>query len=599
MFVRNILFTILVFFTGMAGIRAQALNDDCFSAIELTNVRNWCSTGGAFNNFSAIPSGFGAPLCFSNAGHDVWYSFTALATDITILVRPGSLTRPEVALYTGNCQGIIHELNCKSGVTAGGILEIYEGGLIPGTVYYIRVQGENNSEGNFDLCLDNYFPPVQPGSDCNTASILCNKDPFVVQTLVGWGAVPNEFDDAPCLAVGPNNSESNSTWFKWTCDSSGSLTFALSPLNGKDDLDFALYELNGGLSSCSRTLLRCEASQCKQHQDQTTGLKEGATDINEQPGCEEGQDNWLAPVQLEKGKSYLLGINNFENANGFRVEFGGTATFEGPKPDFEIMGDTSFCREQTIEIKDLSTNSTGTIEKTHWIFGQDATPTESDVPGDKNVSYLKRGQKWIVLTLTSDKGCIVSRAKPVDVLCCGPDHEISVYRDTTITLGDSVDVSADAVLEGHNIYYFWQPPSLVKCQGCPVTNIKTFNDLIVTVKATDEFNCEAAGMLEIRVDKQRPMFFPNVFSPNYDGVNDKFTGYGTYVVKSIEYLRIFNRWGALVWEKNDFAPNDENLGWDGTFKGKEVNPDVYVYLAKVTFIDDATFVYKGSVTVVR
>lgn len=596
MVLKNILLLILVFFTGLAGIKAQALNDDCFNAIELTNVRNWCSSGSTFNNFSATPSGYDPPMCFSNGGHDVWYTFTAIATDITILIRPGSLTRPEIALYGGSCQGVISELNCRSDLASGGTLELYKGGLIPGTVYYIRIQGENNSEGDFDLCLDNYFPPVLPGSDCKTASVLCNKESFVVQKVVGWGQVPNEFNDAPCLADGSTASESNSTWFKWTCDTSGSFTFVLTPLNAPDDLDFALYELNGDLSTCSRTLLRCEAAACFG----PTGLKEGANDISEQPNCDSGQDNWLAPVQLEKGKSYLLGINNFSNTgNGFRIEFGGTATFEGPRPDFEIIGDTSFCREQVIEIRDLSTNSTGTIEKTHWIFGQDATPTESDVAGDKNVSYLKRGQKWIVLTLTSDKGCIVSRAKPVDVLCCGPDHEMTVYRDTTITLGDSVDVMADAVLEGGNIYYFWQPASLIKCQGCPVTNIKTFNDLIITVKATDEFNCEATDTLEIRVDKQRPMFFPNIFSPNYDGVNDKFTGYGTYVVKSIEYLRIFNRWGALVWERNNFAPNDENLGWDGTFKGKEVNPDVYVYLAKVTFIDDATFVYKGSVTVVR
>ncbi|QLH30838.1 MAG: gliding motility-associated C-terminal domain-containing protein [Candidatus Parvibacillus calidus] len=82
-------------------------------------------------------------------------------------------------------------------------------------------------------------------------------------------------------------------------------------------------------------------------------------------------------------------------------------------------------------------------------------------------------------------------------------------------------------------------------------------------------------------------------------MNDRFTGYGNFVVRTIDYLRIFNRWGALVWEGRNIPANDEKYGWDGTFKGREVNPDVYVYIAKVTFIDDQSFIYEGSITVVR
>ncbi len=577
-------------------LNAQAINDDCFSAIELTNVRSWCSSNGFFNNFSATTSGYDPATCFSGSGHDVWFSFTAIATDITILVKPGSLQKPEIALYAGTCQGTIGELNCKSNLTAGGVLELYKGGLYPGSVYLIRVQGENNSEGTFDICLDNYFPPVKPGSDVVTASILCDKKSFIVQNVTGSGKVSNEFKDAPCLADGFTNSETNSTWFKWTCKDAGSLTFVLTPLNAPDDLDFALYELKGDLNTTDRTLLRCEAASCKGQ----TGLKEGVTDISEPPNCDQGQDNWLAPVQLEAGKNYLLGINNFTiGGNGFRIEFGGTSTFEGPVADFEILGDTVFCREDQISVKDLSHNSTGTIEKIQWIFGQDATPSIDSTQGDKTVSYLKRGQKFIVQTVTSDKGCLVSKIQPVEILCCGPLHEMKLYSDTTISLGDSVDLHAEAFLEGDQIFYFWQPPLLIKCQGCPDNNIKTYKDQVIVVKATDQFNCEARDSIQIRVDVKRPIFFPNAFSPNYDGINDNFTGYGNFLVKTIDYLRIFNRWGALVWEGRNFPVNDENYGWDGTFKGKEVNPDVYVYVAKVTFIDDQSFIYKGSVTVVR
>jgi len=595
---RNILLA-LIFTTSYFGdINAQALNDDCFSAIQLPNVQNWCSSGSQFNNFSALESGYGPATCFSQGGHDVWYSFTAIASDITILIKPGTMKKPEAALYIGECNSVINELECQTNLSQGGVLQLYQGGLFPGNVYFLRVQGEDDSEGSFDICLDNYFPPVNPGSDCNTASILCSKDPFVVQIVEGVGSVKKEFDDAPCLADPQlsQESETNSTWFKWTCDTSGTFTFSLTPLNATDDLDFAVYELNGPISTCTRTILRCEAASC----EGPTGLREGANDISEPPNCDSGQDNWLAPMMLEKGKSYMLGVNNFSNTgNGFRIEFGGTSTFEGPIVDFDLIIDSTTCREEEITIVDKSKINVGSIDQVHWIFGQDATPTESNVPGNQTVSWLKRGQKVAVLTVTSDKGCIVSKAKPLEVLCCGPNHDIKVERDTTISLGDSVDIEATAVLEGNNIFYFWQPPGIIKCQGCPQTNIKTFVDQQIIVTATDEFNCEARDTIEIRVDAQRPFFFPNVFSPNFDGINDGFTGFGTYVAKKIDYLRIYNRWGACVFERKDFAPNDELLGWDGLFKGQELPPDVFVYLAKVTFIDDVTVIYKGSVTIVK
>ena len=140
------------FFIGLlicnpGGLKAQALNDECNSAIELTNVRNWCSTGTPFNNISASASGFDVPDCFSGQGHDVWYSFTATATDITILLKSGSLRRPEAALYAGDCNATLNELECKTNLVAGGVLEMYQGGLSPGDVYFLRIQGEEDSEG--------------------------------------------------------------------------------------------------------------------------------------------------------------------------------------------------------------------------------------------------------------------------------------------------------------------------------------------------------------------------------------------------------------------------------------------------------------------
>ncbi|MDV7400187.1 hypothetical protein RZS08_52725, partial [Arthrospira platensis SPKY1] len=103
--------------------------------------------------------------------------------------------------------------------------------------------------------------------------------------------------------------ESNSTWFVWTAGSSGSLTFTLTPLNPPDDLDFVVYEYPNGPGNCAEKIpLRCMASSCQG----PTGLNESSTDLAEPPNCNPAtQDNFLAALQMEEGKTYGVMVNNF------------------------------------------------------------------------------------------------------------------------------------------------------------------------------------------------------------------------------------------------------------------------------------------------
>ena len=64
-------------------------------------------------------------------------------------------------------------------------------------------------------------------------------------------------------------------------------------------------------------------------------------------------------------------------------------------------------------------------------------------------------------------------------------------------------------------------------------------------------------------------------------------------------MEIFNRWGDKVYEQLNFAPNDENFGWDGKFRGQYVNPDVFVYRIEVKYLDERTEVFRGDLTILR
>ncbi len=86
---------------------------------------------------------------------------------------------------------------------------------------------------------------------------------------------------------------------------------------------------------------------------------------------------------------------------------------------------------------------------------------------------------------------------------------------------------------------------------------------------------------------------PNAFSPNGDGSNDVLyvRGYG---VTELEF-KVFNRWGELVFESNSL-----DVGWDGTYKNKGQEMEVYIYTLQARFLDGSdTGIRKGNVTLLR
>ena len=108
----------------------------------------------------------------------------------------------------------------------------------------------------------------------------------------------------------------------------------------------------------------------------------------------------------------------------------------------------------------------------------------------------------------------------------------------------------------------------------------------------------AFDTVRIRVANKRPIYFPNVFAPDKPYPNDHFTGFSGPAADQFTILRIYDRWGGLIFERADFPLNDPNLGWDGTYKGEKVM-GVFAWYASVRFVDQQEFQYEGSVTVVR
>jgi gliding motility-associated-like protein len=95
------------------------------------------------------------------------------------------------------------------------------------------------------------------------------------------------------------------------------------------------------------------------------------------------------------------------------------------------------------------------------------------------------------------------------------------------------------------------------------------------------------------------VYVPNAFFPNDDGRNDFFYPSTGPCVRIVVYLRVYDRWGELVFERRDFLPNAEQLGWDGTFNGKAAMAGVYVWVMEIALNDKNRRIFKGDVTLVR
>ena len=111
--------------------------------------------------------------------------------------------------------------------------------------------------------------------------------------------------------------------------------------------------------------------------------------------------------------------------------------------------------------------------------------------------------------------------------------------------------------------------------------------------------CSASDILRVFVDKRRYLFVPNIFSPNADGTNDRFTIYGGEDVVNIKSLRVFSRGGQLIYERENLMPGDLSMGWDGTMNGDTMNPGVFVYFTEVEFFDGQVELFKGDVVLMR
>lgn len=232
-----------------------------------------------------------------------------------------------------------------------------------------------------------------------------------------------------------------------------------------------------------------------------------------------------------------------------------------------------------------------TLTKWQWNFGNGQSSSEQN----NNITYITAGNYSIKLTASNKIGCSADTTKNIYVTPL--PTAVPVQDPLTIASGSGANILMNYT--GNIVSYNWVPTTRLSCTNCPSPYANPQFTTKYNVQLEDRYGCKNSGDITILVVCGKQNFFvPNTFSPNGDGRNETFYPKGTGLFR-IKSMRVFNRWGEIVFEKKDFSANDPSAGWNGTYKGKTASPDAYIYTMEILCENNTVIPVKGNVTLLR
>ena len=241
---------------------------------------------------------------------------------------------------------------------------------------------------------------------------------------------------------------------------------------------------------------------------------------------------------------------------------------------------TSICPSTAVDFMAL----TQEVDELLWDFGNGTSSTEMapsytyDTPGTYVVSLQGR----------TTEGCWgIADQLQVEVLETGSASFRSDPDAGTTIVAEDLTVSFIDESSGATSYEWNFGDGDSSMMANPSHTFEKEGNYEIVLTITDAGGCIDTDTLLIDL-RQQITFFPNVFTPNSDGVLDRYQS--RYSGSESFQIQIFDRWGRLMFESTD-----PETGWDGTTPdGKNAEDGVYFYVAEI-----ADEVFKGHITLMR
>ena len=176
------------------------------------------------------------------------------------------------------------------------------------------------------------------------------------------------------------------------------------------------------------------------------------------------------------------------------------------------------------------------------------------------------------------------------------DFFTSISGKKLLKLGYSTPLSLNLNFDPDSI--FWTPSTQISCDTCPSVMVTPTDETTYTAQVYDPTGCIMTTSHRIQVLKKQEIFVPNIFSPNGDGFNDELRIFTDKDVAAVLELQIYDRWGVQVYDDRHQG-DGQSFRWDGTYRGRALPPDVYLYRVVAQFTDGATKAFVGDVAIIR
>lgn len=263
----------------------------------------------------------------------------------------------------------------------------------------------------------------------------------------------------------------------------------------------------------------------------------------------------------------------------------------------------------------LSVRTSVTLTQIVWLIGSavDKITTAAD-------TVYKPGQAGSYsAAISDDNGCTVTVGP---VVLKGINNLIPVSISSSIMpvcSGKAVTFTAIASPANSSSVYQWlvnganagaNGTDAILIDGPQFTSSSLSNGDIITCMVLDNNTCDAGTSNSITtlvdpscttptVPPVSPIRIPNAFTPNGDGKNEIFYIRGGPQGSLIKDFSIFNRWGQKIFQRANVPADDPAFGWNGSYRGRAVIPETYIYSVTLLLTDKSSRVFRGTVILIR
>ncbi len=457
--------------------------------------------------------------------------------------------------------------------------------------------GASTASANFLVGGQTYMVTVTDGLGCTGIASITVDNPEEIRAII------QDEDDPDCF----NGNDGSATvqgaggiapyGYLWDNAAANQITATAQTLSS-GNYSVTISDMNGCTTSTNISLGQPDpiGIQLLEESESCDGRADGAITSMVQGGTPNYTYEWSNGETTTDLESLSIGTYDLTitDANGCQ-NFSG-ANITAPEPIVAIVGSEPVSCFEDEDGRIMIEAAGGTPPYQYSIDDSDYSSTTNYIgmdAGDYTISILDANNCEIEENVT------VGEPLPIDFYI-GEDRYVEVGSQDSIQLESYV---ADA--QGPSIVT-WLPPydGIMWCNpftdnlSCNFPWIDIDNTTSFTAIVVDSMGCKAERRVTVNITKNRPVFVPTAFTPNNDNVNDRLLVHGKEGT-IVTLFRVYDRWGSLLFQAEDFDTNNPIIGWDGTFKSKAVNPGVYVWYVEVEHIDGTEEFFKGNTTLIK